>query len=89
MVLQSSKSAADHMEPLMSLEHVPRPKFLRLSEVASRVGISRSAIYVWIAAGKFPAQVKLGSRTVWIEAEVDAWMLERVQAGRTANNGGK
>ena len=73
----------------MPLENVPRPKFLRLPEVVSRIGVSRLAIYVWTAAGKFPAQVKLGSLTVWIEAEVDAWMLERVQAGRTANNGGK
>jgi prophage regulatory protein len=75
------------MESAMPLENVPRPKFLRLSEVVSRVGISRSAIYVWIAADKFPAQVKLGTRTVWVEAEVEAWVLQRIADDRNIKRG--
>ncbi|HEY2685378.1 MAG TPA: AlpA family phage regulatory protein [Steroidobacteraceae bacterium] len=34
-------------------------RFLRLPEVASRCGISKSAIYRGITAGKFPAPVTL------------------------------
>ena len=43
--------------------------------VISRVGLSRSTIYAWIAAGRFPRQVALGAGSVgWREAEIDAWI---------------
>ena len=73
----------------MSLERVHRLKLLNLLQVLARIGVSRSALYKWMANGTFPKKVKMGSRTAWVEAEVDAWMLDRVQAGRTSNNGGK
>jgi predicted DNA-binding transcriptional regulator AlpA len=29
-----------------------------------------------VAAGKFPRQVKIGTRSLWIESEVDQWVDE-------------
>ncbi|MFE0502303.1 helix-turn-helix transcriptional regulator [Lysobacter soli] len=59
----------------------------RLPSVKRRTGLSRSEIYRRIAAGTFPAAVKLGERaSAWHSAEVDQWIAERIaeRDGRTA-----
>lgn len=54
---------------------------LRLPEVKSLAGISRSEIYRRISEGGFPKPVKLGSRTnVWLLSEVQAWIAARIAA---------
>ncbi len=61
----------------------PPTCFLRLPEVMERTGLSRSTIYVRVAAGRFPQPVALGGRVVgWIEAEVDEWVRERIAESR-------
>ena len=46
-------------------------------------GLSRSTIYLRISRGTFPAPVSLGGRAVgWIEAEVNAWLTDRVAQRR-------
>ena len=58
----------------------PRTRFLRISEVVARTGLSRSTIYEWSADGRFPPPVRLSDRVVrWVEAEVEAWMNERLE----------
>ncbi|NJA05012.1 MULTISPECIES: AlpA family transcriptional regulator [unclassified Methylomonas] len=58
-------------------------KILRLPAVKTRTGLSRSTIYLRVAEGSFPAPVSLGGRAVgWIEAEVDAWLNQRIEASR-------
>ena len=58
-------------------------RFLRLPEVLVRTGLSRSTIYVRLAAGCFPQPVSMGGRAVgWIEAEVDEWVRERIAESR-------
>jgi prophage regulatory protein len=53
--------------------------FLRLTQVKSRTGLSRSEIYRRIAMGEFPNQIKLGPRaSAWIEDEIDRWCAVRV-----------
>jgi prophage regulatory protein len=53
---------------------------LRLPAVISKTGIGRSTIYTKIAENNFPKPVHLGSRSVgWIEAEVDAWLSDKVR----------
>lgn len=55
-----------------------KEKFLRLPEVKSRTGLSRSTIYALIAQNKFPRHVPLGMRCVgWLESEIDAWIAAR------------
>ena len=61
----------------------PPTRFLRLPEVLELTGLSRSTIYVRLAAGCFPRPVALGGRAVgWIEAEVDEWVRERIAESR-------
>ncbi len=58
-------------------------RFLRLTEVMARTGLSRSTIYVRMEQGRFPQPVSLGGRAVgWIESEVDEWMSNRVAESR-------
>ena len=56
---------------------------LRLPEVKTRTGLSRSTIYLQITNGKFPKQISLGSRAVgWLETEVEAWLAARIAESR-------
>ena len=57
----------------------PPIRFLRMSQVRDRTGLSRSTIRRWVAQGHFPQPIKLGENVVgWIEAEIDAWIRERI-----------
>ncbi|MCY4645352.1 MAG: AlpA family transcriptional regulator [Gammaproteobacteria bacterium] len=57
----------------------PPIRLLRMSQVQDRTGLSRSTIRRWVARGLFPRPVKLGENVVgWIEAEIDAWIRERI-----------
>lgn len=59
---------------------------LRLPDVKSRTGLSRSTIYLRISEGQFPRPISLGSRAVgWVEAEIDEWLDEQIHASRSAN----
>ncbi|SFI39788.1 AlpA family transcriptional regulator [Nitrosomonas sp. Nm34] len=50
-------------------------KFIRLDQVKTITGLSRSSIYQFIKDGKFPSQVKLGARSVaWVASEIEEWM---------------
>jgi len=54
---------------------------LRLPDVKQKTGQSRSTIYDKVQRGEFPAPVKIGERAVgWVEAEVDAWVRDRIKA---------
>ncbi|BCL75671.1 hypothetical protein JHS3_14070 [Jeongeupia sp. HS-3] len=59
----------------------PGASLLRLPEVNKRTALSRSSIYAAIAAGTFPAPVRLGGNSVaWVSSEIDAWIGERIAA---------
>lgn len=56
---------------------------LRRKQVEARTGLSRSTIYERVAAGRFPAPVNLGGQQVgWVESEITAWIVERIQQSR-------
>lgn len=58
-------------------------RMLRLRTVKDRTGLSRSTIYLRISDGTFPTPVSLGGRAVgWIEAEIQGWLEDRIQASR-------
>ncbi len=56
------------------------PRLLRLHEVLVRVPLTRATIYRAIRAGKFPKPCKPldGRASAWSEAEIDAWIAERL-----------
>jgi prophage regulatory protein len=54
-------------------------RVLREPQVCSRIGIHRATMWRKIAAGKFPKPIKIGANSNgWIEAEIDAWLHERI-----------
>ena len=61
-------------------------RFLRLPDVRSRVGLSRSQIYRLIQEGAFPPPVKIGGQvSVWPDNEISAWQRAALEkAGRLA-----
>jgi prophage regulatory protein len=57
---------------------------LRLPEVMAMVGLGKSEIYKRISENGFPAQVRLGDRSVgWLLHEVQQWLHEQVQKSRS------
>ena len=58
-----------------------QPRFLRLSEVIDRVGVSRPTIYRWMSKGSFPKQIAIGANSVvWLESDITKWMDQRIGA---------
>ncbi|WP_417883681.1 helix-turn-helix transcriptional regulator [Vibrio rumoiensis] len=56
-------------------------RIIRLPQVVSITGLSKSSIYNFIAEGSFPKPIPLGSRSKgFIESEVTAWIESRIQA---------
>ena len=50
----------------------------RLSQVTAYTGLSKASIYKFIKEGTFPAQVKLGIRSVgWHQKSIDDWIESR------------
>jgi prophage regulatory protein len=56
---------------------------LRLPAVIARTGLSRSTLYVLVAAGTFPQPIGLGARAIgWLETDVESWIMQRIELGR-------
>lgn len=74
------------MEQCLVTTTAPALRFIRVREAINKTGLSKSSIYDMMAQGQFPKTVRLGSgRSVaFIEAEIDAWMAERVAARNVA-----
>ena len=54
-------------------------RLLRLPDVRSRTGLSRTTIYAYISAGDFPKGIRLGARCVaWAESEIDRWISLKI-----------
>ncbi len=55
-------------------------RIIRLKDVISTTGLSRSTIYKYIKENTFPKPVDLGGRAVgWVEEEVTDWVLTRIE----------
>jgi prophage regulatory protein len=57
-------------------------RLIRLPQVKAMVGLGRSSIYDRIKKSAFPQQIKLGRSSGWVEAEVQVWISEQIQASR-------
>ncbi len=61
-------------------------QILRLPEVKSRVGLSRSSIYLKISNASFPKPIVLGERAVgWLESDINNWLEEQITNSRNTN----
>ncbi len=58
-------------------------RILRLPEVKSLTGLSRSTIYLKVSEHRFPRPISLGARAVgWVEAEVLTWINDQIELSR-------
>jgi len=58
-------------------------RILKRRQVEARTGLPRSSLYAAIAAGTFPAQIKLTAKSVgWLESDVIGWISARVAASK-------
>lgn len=53
-------------------------RLIRMKEVCTITGLSRSSIYLYVAKGVFPKPLKLGGKAIaWRWNEVAAWLESR------------
>jgi prophage regulatory protein len=58
-------------------------RIMRRKEVQAVTGHSRSNIYLLMAKGEFPKQVKLSERSVgWVASEIQEYLQNRIFASR-------
>ena len=56
----------------------PSLVFLSKAQVLKKIPITAPTLWSWCREGKFPRPRAISdNKTVWIEAEVDAWMQAR------------
>ena len=62
----------------------PNPyQLLRINEVITRTGLSRSTLYLRIKQGSFPRPISLGSRaSAWVSSEIDQWVEHQINLSR-------
>jgi prophage regulatory protein len=67
------------LQPSLSpAQRLSNARLIRLGDVMARVGMRRTTVYGLIKAGKFPRPVKLGSASVWVDAEITDWIASLV-----------
>ena len=54
-------------------------RLISKSQVVDRVGVCFPTIWGWIRQRRFPHGRSIGGRTMWIEREVEAWILDQPQ----------
>jgi len=56
----------------------PTLVFLSKAQVLRKIPVTAPTLWAWVRQGKFPRPRAISdNKTVWIEAEVDAWMQAR------------
>lgn len=58
-------------------DEAPRPKMIFKPEVIKLIGFTYPTLWKWMREGKFPLSFDIGSKTAWLESEIDAWLASR------------
>jgi len=67
------------MQTYSEYETAPTPALLRKYDVLRITGLTDTAMYRQIQMGTFPRPLKLSARSsAWVEAEVFAWIEQRI-----------
>jgi predicted DNA-binding transcriptional regulator AlpA len=64
------------------ISQVGELRFLRLTKVLSRVDLSKTTWYELVKGGSAPAPCKIGRNSLWVESEIERWMLSRMRDRR-------
>jgi prophage regulatory protein len=60
------------------VEPKPHVYVVRMRQLVTLVGLSRSTIYVLVSKGRFPVPIRLGEKAVgWRIDEIEAWVNAR------------
>jgi prophage regulatory protein len=59
----------------MPADDSPAARLITRRDVLDRVPISYPALWAAMRAGTFPRSRQVGGRALWIEAEINAWIL--------------
>jgi prophage regulatory protein len=57
---------------------------LKVKDVQRRTQLSRATLYAYIRAGRFPAPVRLGRHSRWVEGEVQQYISALMAARNPA-----
>lgn len=70
-------------------EPAPRPqsKMIFKPEVIKRVGFTYPTLWRWMREGKFPLSFDIGSKSAWLESEIDAWLASRPRSNLKKSEG--
>jgi prophage regulatory protein len=60
-------------------------RLLRVRDVLSRIGMSRTTLYDSIRAGTFPRPARIHGIAAWSAMEVDAWIDAQLASRETGN----
>ena len=55
----------------------PTLVFLSKTQVLKKIPVTAPTLWAWVRQGKFPRPRAIFNKTVWVAAEVDAWMQAR------------
>jgi prophage regulatory protein len=81
--MSESIAAEPATAPRSRMPSKARVRIIRIDEVIDRTSLSKSTILRMARLGDFPASVPLGEYARgWVEAEVDAWLDEKMAARR-------
>ena len=62
------------------MKQSPHPKeFLSVDEVATQTPYSRNSIYRLVKNNIFPKPIKFGSKSLWLQKDIDKWMADRIK----------
>jgi prophage regulatory protein len=80
--LTSVKPLSTDTQPAPATVASPAPtaSLLRFPAVLKRTAMGRTALYALIKAGKFPAPVKVGGASAWVDVEITRWIEELMLA---------
>lgn len=62
-------------------------RLLKLPDVETAVSLKKSKIYALISEGSFPAPVKVGRSSSWLQTEVENWIEQRANQRTIATVG--
>ena len=57
----------------------PTLVFLSKTQVLQKIPVTAPTLWAWVRQGKFPRPRAIFNKTVWVAAEVEAWMKARPQ----------
>ena len=70
--------AATHAAPINPQTYAPGERLIRMLELLSTTGESRTQTYVNIASGLHPAPHKDGRASLWVMSEVQQYVAQKI-----------